>query len=79
MKIVSAELHEKEYRVALDRVASRPCSFFIRTQWKIARVDGASVEPEGADLYRITLGTSGSASDLTYTRAQVSVFFESAP
>ena len=71
-------MHEREYRVKLDRVAARSCSFLIRTSWKVAHVDGASVEPADVGLYRITLGKSGSATDLRYTRAQVVVVFESA-
>jgi hypothetical protein len=78
MKIVGVELHGQEYRVKLDRVASRSCSFLIRTPWKIARVDGASIEPAGAGLYRVTLGASASATDLHYGRTQVVVLFESA-
>jgi glycogen debranching enzyme len=78
MKIVGVKLHEREYRVKLDRVVSRSCSFLIRTPWKIAHVEGASIEPAGAGLYRITLGTSGSLTDLRYTRTQVVVVFESA-
>jgi hypothetical protein len=69
---------EREYRVKLDRVATRSYSFLIRTPWKVAHVDGASVEPAGVGLYRITLGKSGSATDLRYTSAQVVVVFESA-
>lgn len=77
-KIVGVEMYEREYRVKLDRVATRSYSFLIRTPWKVAHVDGASVEPAGVGLYRITLGKSGSATDLRYTRAQVVVVFESA-
>jgi hypothetical protein len=79
MKIVGVELHEREYRVKLDRVASRSCTFLIRTPWKITHVNGASIEPAGAGLYRITLGASGSATDLRYARTQVVVVFESTP
>jgi glycogen debranching enzyme len=79
MKIVGVELHEREYRVKLDRVASRSCSFLIRTRWRIAHVDGGSIEPAGAGLYRVTLGASASATGLRYNRTQVVVVFESSP
>ncbi|HWZ13194.1 MAG TPA: glycosyl hydrolase family 65 protein [Acidobacteriaceae bacterium] len=79
IKIVGVELHKREYSVKLDQVASRSCSFLIRTPWRIAHVDGASIELAGVGLYRVTLGASASATDLHYNRTQVVVVFESSP
>jgi hypothetical protein len=54
-KMISVNLKERVLTIQLDRLASMPSSFQIRTPWKVRNTDGATLEALGEHSYRIAM------------------------
>jgi glycogen debranching enzyme len=54
-KITSVNLKDQVLTIQLDRLASMPSSFQIRTPWKVRYTYGGTLEPVGEHSYRIAM------------------------